>query len=86
MSLAPPASPDDDPRCRVDRALDRLFDLSRSARTLAEFFAEFLRVRLHGIDAPAGAVWIKSPDGFLRQQCQQDDRVRVLVHSQRQMK
>jgi hypothetical protein len=52
--------------------MDRLFDLSRSARTTAEFYPEFLRVSLYGSDAPAGAVWLKSPDGFLRQQCQQN--------------
>lgn len=95
MPLAPPAAPDDDPRRRVDRALERLFDLSRSNRTHAEFCPEslfrkpdpgglgrsavavrqvtgnrasgtdsdFLRVSLHGIDLPAGAVWLQSPEG-----------------------
>lgn len=72
MPIAPPESPDDDPRRRVSRALDRLFDLARSARMPAEFYAEFLRVSLHGIDAPSGAVWLKSPDEFLQQQCQQN--------------
>ena len=72
MPIAPPEPPDDNPRRRADRALDRLFDLSLSDRTPAEFYAEFLRVSLHGIDAPAGAVWIRSPEGFLQQQCQQN--------------
>ena len=35
-----------------------------------EFYEELLRKGLDGIDAPAGAVWLKSPQGFLQQQCQ----------------
>jgi hypothetical protein len=68
--------PDDDPRRRllrqVKRALDRLAALSESACPSGEFYVEFLRTSLGGIDAPAGAVWTKSPQGFLQQQCQQN--------------
>src|SRR5215217_6669399 len=52
--------------------MDRLFDLALSDRPATEFYAEFLRTGLWGIDAPAGAVWLKSPQGFLQQQCQQN--------------
>ena len=66
------ASPDDDPSGRLERALERLAALSGSTLTPGEFYEELLRKGLDGIDAPAGAVWIKSPQGFLQQQCQQN--------------
>jgi hypothetical protein len=52
--------------------LDRLASLSASALPPAKFYEEFLRTGLGGIDAPAGALWIKSPQGLLQQQCQQN--------------
>jgi hypothetical protein len=56
----------------VQRALKRLAALSTSALPPSEFYQEFLRNGLDGIDAPAGAVWIRFPQGFLQQQCQQN--------------
>lgn len=64
------AAPDDDPRRRVQRALNRLAVLSASDLPAREFYLEFLHIGLDGIDAPAGAVWIKTSEGFLQQQCQ----------------
>jgi hypothetical protein len=66
------AAPDDDPGRRMRRALDWLFTLSCSPLPPGAFFVEFLRTGLDGIDASAGAVWIKGPHGFLQQQCQQN--------------
>jgi hypothetical protein len=56
----------------VERALERLAALAGSDRPPAEFYPELLGTALDGIDAPAGAIWIKSPQGFLQQQCQQN--------------
>jgi hypothetical protein len=72
VSIAQAASPDDGPGRRVRRALEQLAALSESGLPLAEFYVTLLRTGLDGIDAPAGAVWIKSPQGFLQQQCQQN--------------
>jgi hypothetical protein len=70
--VAQAASPDDDPGGRVGRAIEGLAALSESALPPGEFYAELLSKGLDGIDAPAGAVWIESPRGSLRQQCQQN--------------
>ena len=59
-------------RRQVEHAIEQLGALSGSALTPGEFYQELLRKGLDGIDAPAGAVWIKSPQGFLQQQCQQN--------------
>ena len=52
--------------------MEQLGALSGSALPPGEFYGELLRKGLDGIDAPAGAVWIKTPQGFLQQQCQQN--------------
>ena len=57
-------------RRQVEHAIEQLGALSGSSLTPGEFYAELLRKSLDGIDAPAGAVWLKSPQGFLQQQCQ----------------
>jgi hypothetical protein len=72
VSVGQAASPDDDPGRRLRRALERIAALSTSTLPPGEYFEEFLRKGLGGIDAPAGAVWIKSAQGFLQQQCQQN--------------
>jgi hypothetical protein len=59
-------------RRQVEHAIEQLAALSGSALPPGEFYDELLRKGLDGIDAPAGAVWIKSPQGFLQQQCQQN--------------
>lgn len=59
-------------RHRVERALERLAALAESDRPPGEFYPELLGTALGGIGAPAGAVWIKSPQGFLQHQCQQN--------------
>jgi hypothetical protein len=59
-------------RRQVEHAIEQLAALSGSTLPPGEFYEELLRKGLDGIDAPAGAVWIKSPQGFLQQQCQQN--------------
>ena len=59
-------------RRQVEHAIEQLAALSGSTLPPGEFYEELLRKGLDGIDAPAGAVWLKSPQGFLQQQCQQN--------------
>jgi hypothetical protein len=70
------ASPDGDSvrrlRRQVEHAIEQLAALSGSSLPPAEFYQELLRKGLAGIDAPAGAIWLKTPQGFLQQQCQHD--------------
>jgi hypothetical protein len=76
VSSASQSSPDGDPirriRRQVEHAMEQLGALSGSALPPGEFYGELLRKGLDGIDAPAGAVWVKTPQGFLQQQCQQN--------------
>ncbi len=57
-------------RRQVEHTIEQLAALSGSNLAPGEFYGELLRKGLEGIDAPAGAVWIKTPQGFLQQQCQ----------------
>jgi hypothetical protein len=66
------ASPDDDSSRQLERAIEQLAALAGSTLPPNEFYVELLRKGLGGIDALAGAVWLKSPKGFLQQQCQQN--------------
>src|SRR5262249_16452486 len=59
-------------RRQVEHAIEQLAALSGSSLPPAEFYQELLRKGLAGIDAPAGAIWLKTPQGFLQQQCQHD--------------
>jgi hypothetical protein len=59
-------------RRQVEHAIEQLAALSGSNLPPAEFYQELLRKGLAGIDAPAGAIWLKTPQGFLQQQCQHD--------------
>ena len=74
MSVGGQNSPNEDSvrriRRQVELAVEQLASLSGSNMAPGEFYEELLRKGLDGIDAPAGAVWIKSPQGFLQQQCQ----------------
>src|SRR5262249_47461965 len=38
----------------------------------ANFFQDFLTKVVDGIEAPAGAVWLRTPQGFLQLQCQKN--------------
>jgi hypothetical protein len=55
---------------KIDQAFEDVARLSGSDTPPANFFQEFLEKTLSGIDAPAGAIWIKNVQGFLQLQCQ----------------
>jgi len=72
----PPTGNEDDPeRQRPSRRIDKAFEdvakLSGQDLPPAQYFQEFLKIVLWGIEAPAGAVWLRSPQGFLQLQCQE---------------
>ena len=70
----PPTPPGDSDRSRFNRQIDDAFtEASRLAgSTLAptDFYEQFLTRALGGINAPAGAVWLRTPQGFLQVACQ----------------
>jgi hypothetical protein len=64
-------TPDDKrPIRKIDQAFVEVARLSGTDSPPAVFFQEFLEKTLNGIDAPAGAVWLKNVQGFLQLQCQ----------------
>ncbi len=73
MNPNPPTSTSDQEENRPLRKIDQVFEevarLSGGNAPPADFFQEFLEKTLNGIDAPAGAVWIKNVQGFLQLQC-----------------
>jgi len=58
------------PSRKVDQAFEEVARLSGSDLPPATFFQEFLVRVLAGVEAPAGAVWLRTPQGFLQLQCQ----------------
>ena len=76
MSTKPAESPEAtaNARTRYSRAIDEAFEdaskMSGSSLTPAEFYQQFLNRTLSAIDAPAGAVWLRTPQGFLQIACQ----------------
>jgi hypothetical protein len=76
MPKPPAAGMDDDqngkrPR-KVDQAFEEVAKLSGSDLPPTSFFQEFLNRVIWGVEAPAGAVWLRTPQGFLQLQCQQN--------------
>jgi hypothetical protein len=55
---------------QVDEAFEKVAKLAGSNLPPADFFQEFLIATLTGIQAPAGAIWLRTPQGFLQLQCQ----------------
>ena len=55
---------------QVDEAFEKVARLAGSNAPPADFFHEFLIATLTGIQSPAGAVWLRTPQGFLQLQCQ----------------
>lgn len=75
MSTNLPADPADPtgsrrPNQKIDKAFEEVARLSGLDLPPAEFFQKFLEIVLDGIEAPAGAVWMRNPQGFLQLQCQ----------------
>ena len=72
----PPAEPEAAAasRPRIGRQIDQAFEeaskLAGSALPPAEFYQEFLNCTLKAVNAPAGAVWLRTPQGFLQIACQ----------------
>lgn len=85
MSTKPADSPETAVSAKADRskysqAIDQAFEdaskLAGSSLAPAEFYQQFLNQTLTAIDAPAGAVWLRTPQGFLQIACQLNlDRV-----------
>jgi hypothetical protein len=75
LSTNLPADPADStgakrPNQKIDKAFEEVARLSGMDLPPSEFFQKFLEVVLEGIEAPAGAVWLRNPQGFLQLQCQ----------------
>jgi hypothetical protein len=80
VSSAPPAnesgtqSGGGDNRARYSRQIEEAFEsaskLAGSTLPPTEFYEQFLNRTLTAIDAPAGAVWLRTPQGFLQIACQ----------------
>lgn len=63
-----------DPKNRYGRQIEEAFEaaskLAGSALAPADFYQQFLNRTLSAIEAPAGAVWLRTPQGFLQIACQ----------------
>ncbi|MGL6074943.1 MAG: hypothetical protein ACRC8S_12345 [Fimbriiglobus sp.] len=55
---------------RIDDAFEDASKLAGSNLAPAEFYEQFLNKTLTAIDAPAGVVWLRTPQGFLQIACQ----------------
>lgn len=64
------------PRDRYGRPIEEAFEaaskLAGSNLPPADFYQQFLNRTLSAIEAPAGAVWLRTPQGFLQIACQKD--------------
>ena len=56
---------------QIDAAFEEASKLAGSSLPPAEFYERFLALALSAIDAPAGVVWLRTPQGFLQISCQQ---------------
>lgn len=75
MSTKPPTeSPEAKQRFsrQIDDAFESASKLAGSSLAPAEFYQQFLNRTLSAIDAPAGAVWLRTPQGFLQIACQEN--------------
>jgi hypothetical protein len=55
---------------QIEEAFEDAAKLAGSNLPPTEFYSQFLNRTLTAIDAPAGAVWLKTPQGFLQVACQ----------------
>ncbi len=69
-------SVNDQDRARYGRQFDEAFAeasrLAGSSLPPTDFYEQFLSRALSGIGAPAGAVWMRTPQGFLQVACQKN--------------
>ncbi|HLW66766.1 MAG TPA: hypothetical protein VKS79_15740 [Gemmataceae bacterium] len=64
------ASDQSSPNRRIDQIVEEVAQLAAADMPPGAFFQEFLMRVLAGIEAQAGAVWIRNPQGFLQLQYQ----------------
>jgi hypothetical protein len=73
VSSTPTASSSED-KGRFTRQIEEAFEeaakLAGSNLPPTDFYTQFLNRTLTAIDAPAGAVWLRTPQGFLQVACQ----------------
>jgi hypothetical protein len=73
VSATPSASSGDE-KNRFTRQIEEAFEeaakLAGSNLPPSDFYSQFLNRTLNAIDAPAGAVWLRTPQGFLQVACQ----------------
>ena len=55
-------------RRQINRLFDEVAHLSEMDVPPQDYFGEFLKRALQGLAAPAGAVWIRTPQGHLQLQ------------------
>jgi hypothetical protein len=72
VSFTPSGSSDDKNRYgrQIEEAFEAAAKLAGSNLAPSEFYEQFLNRTLSAIDAPAGAVWLRTPQGFLQVACQ----------------
>ncbi len=75
MSTNPPANPPEAASKNkyarnIDDAFEAASKLAGSNLAPTEFYEQFLTTALNAIDAPAGVVWLRTPQGFLQIACQ----------------
>jgi hypothetical protein len=67
-------------RRQINQLLDEVARLSESNVPPADYYGEFLKRALQGLAAPAGAVWVRTPQGHLQLQHQINLREVGLEH------
>ncbi len=72
MSATPVNSSEEKTRYgrQIEEAFEAAAKLAGSNLAPTEFYEQFLNRTLTAIDAPAGAVWLRTPQGFLQVACQ----------------
>jgi hypothetical protein len=55
---------------QIDEAFEEASRLAGSSLAPTEFYERFLNKALTAIEAPAGAIWLRTPQGFLQIACQ----------------
>ena len=71
---APVSSSNDKQRFskQIDAAFENASKLAGGSLPPAEFYEQFLNTALGAVDAPAGVIWLRTPQGFLQIACQKD--------------
>lgn len=70
MSTTPPAKETSRFSRQIDDAFEEASKLAGSSLPPTEFYEKFLNRAVNAIEAPAGAVWLRTPQGFLQIACQ----------------